>query len=239
MLYTQGLDINCSGRMTMRWFAFLLITFTPLVYSYEIIVGIGDQSKDVIRLEDKKLVGSLGSIYHCAIESAEVKVEYLSLPDARILYLLRHGSIDIGIPLVHQTDRDKYATFTKPISNIPFYLYTLNDIDLSGELGSFRFSVLRASARGSIDNLSEPPEFVEVASWDQALTLAKIGRTDGAVVPSAVIESIPKEKLIGFNKYYFGEIVASMYVSKRVINSDLLVRLINSRIPHCLSKHKN
>jgi polar amino acid transport system substrate-binding protein len=165
-------------------------------------------------------------------------VSYQYLPQARNLHLLKLGQLDVGLPLVHTPNRDDYAVFTYPLAMMYYSLYTTKNIDLTGDLSNYHFSIMRSSARGGSEFLSNNPGFIEVGKWGNAVELARIGRSDGVVIPEPVVKYLPSSVFEGFKQYDFGSIPASMYVSKKNVNTDFIVQRFNLAIQDCLSKKK-
>ena len=63
-----------------------------------------------------------------------------------MLYQLERGEIDLGLPLVKVTDRDKYAAFTLPMVDVQFLLYSSNKIVESDDLSGNTFVIRRSAA---------------------------------------------------------------------------------------------
>lgn len=203
-----------------------------LIQASDIRVGVGDQNQKALSIDQGRLVGSLASLYQCPMEKSGLAFDLRPLPQARVLLELERGEIQLALPLVRLDHRDKYAIFTSKLMDIAFVLYTTRDIDLSGELSAYNFTVLRASA--SIDLVAQRKgRFTEVTSWIQALELARLDRFDGAVIPKVVLKGLAAENFVGLRQLNFGSIPLSMYVSKAADNAAELVQQLNAAIDQC------
>ena len=199
----------------------------------DVTVGLGDQNRDAIRLENGRLVGSLAKIYQCTLDKSGLSYDISVLPQARVLHLLERGELSLGLPLVEVPSRNEFAQFTHPMLDVPFVLYTRKEINVSDDLSAYTFTVLRASA--SMDLVVERnAQFKEVTSWTQALALARLGRFDGAVIPVPVLGRLDAENFAGLNQLDFGSIPVSIYVSRQIDNTDELVRRLNAAIDACV-----
>ena len=219
-----------------KWLLIFCIVNPAQAATTELKVGIANQHYDSLRLENGKLVGNLAEPYQCVVDDLTYSVKYYVLPQIRVLNLLQTGGLDVGIPLVQQPDRDVYAMFAEPLLWPPFHLYTKKDIDTSGDLSGYTFTVVRSAARGGKEYLARNPNFIEVNEWGHALSMAQFGRADGAVIPAPVIKSLPAKRFEGLKKQDFGSIPLSMYVSRQSANTHEILSHLNASIQHCLQK---
>jgi len=209
-----------------------LLMVSCLTQASDIRAGVGDQNQKALSIDQGRLVGALASLYQCPLEKSGLAFDLRSLPQARVLLELERGEIQLGLPLVRLDHRDKYAIFTNKLMDIAFVLYTTRDIDLSGDLSAYNFTVLRASA--SIDLVAQHNgRYTEVTSWIQALQLARLDRFDGAVIPAVVLKGLAAENFAGLRQLDFGSIPLSMYVSKAADNATELVQRLNAAIDQC------
>ncbi|MDJ0832078.1 MAG: hypothetical protein QNJ69_01060 [Gammaproteobacteria bacterium] len=219
-----------------KWLLIFCIVNPALAATTELKVGIANQHYDSLRLENGKLVGNLAEPYQCVVDDLAYSISYYVLPQIRVLNLLQSGGLEVGIPLVHAPERDEYAMFAQPLLWPPFHLYAKDDIDTSGDLSGYTFTVVRSAARGGKEYLARNPNFIEVNEWSHALAMAQFGRADGAVIPAPVIKSLPPKRFEGLKKQDFGAIPLSMYVSKQSANAHEILRDLNASIELCLAK---
>lgn len=210
----------------------LLLSASGFSLATEIIVGVGDRNGEALGLQNGRLVGALAHHYQCAFDRSGLKFDLRLLPQVRSLYLLEKGEIDIALPLVHSSERDEYAIFTRKMADIPFAAYTQREIDLSGDISSYKFAVLRSSASANLVS-KRNAQFEEVTSWVQALQLAQLGRFDGAVIPAPVIKDVDPALFEGMKRTEFGTIPMSLYVSKKSRQAGMLVEQLNAAIEEC------
>ena len=210
----------------------LLLTAAGISVAEEIIVGVGDRNGDALSVHNGKLVGSLSSYFQCPFDRSGLTFELRLQPQVRNLYLLEKGEIDIALPLVSVSTRDKYAIFTRKMIDIPFHIYTREENSLSDDMSNYKFTVLRGSASADLVTQNNA-KFEEVTSWLQALQLAQLGRFDGAVIPAPVIRNIDPGFLDGMKKIEFGAMPMSLYISKKSRDAEMLVQKLNAAIELC------
>lgn len=210
----------------------LLITAPGFSPAAEIVVGIADRNEDVISVRGGKFIGSFAELYQCPFDKSGLSFDFRLLPMVRSLYLLEKGQIDIAMPLVRVSERGEYAIFTQKLADVPFHVYTREDIDLSGDISQYKFTGMRASASGDLV-AKRNAHFEAVTDWVQALRLAQLGRFDGAVIPAPVIRTVDSDLFEGMRKKDFGSIPLSMYVSKESHHSAMVVERLNSAIEAC------
>jgi ABC-type amino acid transport substrate-binding protein len=218
-----------------KYIAFILcIGIFVQANAADVTIGLGDQNRDALHIKNGRFVGALANIYQCTLDKSGLSYEIRSLPQARVLHLLEQGELSLGLLLVKLQNRDEFAQFTHPMLDAQFVLYTRKAINVTDDLSTYTFTVLRSSA--SIDLVVERnAQFKEVTSWTQALALARLGRFDGAVIPAIVIEKLEAEHFAGLSQLDFGSIPASIYVSRQIDNTDELVRRLNIAIDACVS----
>lgn len=204
-----------------------------LTAAHEITIGLGDTNRVALSYQNGQFVGSLARLYQCTLDSAGFSYQVQYYPQVRVLHLLDRGEIDIGFPLARLPDRDQYAVFTHPLFETRFHLFTHKNINPDSDLSDYTFTVLRASASAKIA-ASRNASYEEVASWTQALSLAKLGRFDGALIPAPIVADIGASQLDGLNRIDFGSIQVSIYVSKKTDHHDEIVSKLNAAIKKCV-----
>ena len=225
--------------MLRLFLAFFCTFYLTKVNATELAIGIGEQNKIAIRLENEKVVGSHSKVVQCVLSKMDVTIKYQVLPQARMLHLLKVGKLDIGVPLAKSAIRDKYALFSDPIYWVRYSLYTSNKIDLSENLSDYTFAVIRSSVKGGDKLLEHNPNIIEVNTYGQALKMTKSGRIDGVILPAPVIKNLTDEHLSGLQKQDLEVIPVSMYVSKKLNKSDKIVSQLNTLIESCLFLKSN
>lgn len=204
-----------------------------LVAGHEITIGLGDTNRVALSYENGQFGGSLARLYQCSLDSAGFSYKVNYYPQVRVLHLLERGEIDIGFPLARLAERDRYAVFTHPLFETRFHLFTRKNIDPDSDLSGYTFTVLRASASAKIA-ASRNAKYEEVASWTQALPLAKLGRFDGALIPAPIVADIGNDQLDGLKRIDFGSIQVSIYVSKKIDHHEDIVARLNTAIKKCV-----
>lgn len=228
------MNLNCGIQKIIRYLlvALLFITSSKLI-AEEYLIGVGDQNRVAIGVEDKRLVGSLGPTYQCILDKSGIEYDLRLMPQARMLHELRIGNLHVALPLVKFAKWDEFAIFTSSILNIKYVLISKDSFDLSGNLSNRTFTIMRSSASRDLVQLYNA-NFEEVTSWTQGISLVKLGRYDGAVVPELIIQDLEPKEFEGLTKNDFGYLPLSAYVAKNIGNTDAIVKKLNQAIENCV-----
>ncbi len=234
MGYIRGMTSGVLVKLGKMAIGFVLIlSSAQAMAEQEITIGLGDTNRVALSYENGQFGGSLARLYQCVLDSAGISYKVLYYPQVRVLHLLERGEVDIGLPLAKLPERDQYAVFTQPLFETRFHLFTRMNINPNSDLSGYTFTVLRGSASAKIA-ASRNANYEEVASWTQALSLAKLGRFDGALIPAPIVSDIGGDELGGLKRIDFGSIQVSMYVSKKTEHSEDIVVRLNAAIEECL-----
>ncbi len=218
-----------SLRLAVLTIFFVLVA--P-VHASSIVVGVADGNTDVLSWRDGRFVGKLGPRYQCVFDNTKLDFVFRTYPHARILHNLESGDIDIGLPLVRVSDRDRYAVFASGILDVDFLLFSSKPIDPDADLTGHTFTVRRSTASKDLV-LERNGRFEEVSSWSQAVELAQMGRFDGVVIPEIIANGLPAEQYDGLHRSRFGTIPLSLYVSRQSSQRDELVARFNQAVADC------
>ncbi len=234
MGYIQGMASEALVKLGKLAIGLVLgLSSAQAMAGHEITIGLGDTNRVALSYENGQFGGSLARLYQCTLDSAGLGYKVRYYPQVRVLHLLERGELDLGLPLARLPERDQYAVFTHPLFETRFHLFTRKSIDPDSDLSGYTFTVLRASASAKIA-ASRNANFEEVASWTQALSLAKLGRFDGALIPAPIVADIGDDQLNGLKRIDFGSIPVSIYVSKKANNAEQLVATLNAAIRRCI-----
>lgn len=234
MGYIQGMASEVLVKVGKLTIGLVLgMSSAQALAGHEITIGIGDTNRVALSYENGQFGGSLARLYQCALDSTDLGYKVRYYPQVRVLHLLERGELDLGLPLARLPERDRYAVFTHPLFETRFHLFTRKSIDPDSDLSGYTFTVLRASASAKIA-ASRNAKYEEVASWTQALSLAKLGRFDGALIPALIVADIGDNQLDGLKRIDFGSIQVSIYVSKNIDHHDDIVTRLNAAIKKCV-----
>ena len=211
----------------------LLLALPVVAQARILVIGIGDTNRVALSYDNGSFGGSLATLYQCTLDNSGLDYRVQFFPQVRVLHLLERGEIDLGLPLARLEDRDRYAVFTQPLFVTRFHLFAREDIDLSGDLSAYTFTVLRASASAKLA-ASRGANYEEVGSWIQALDLARLGRFDGALIPAPIVSDLGEGQLSGLTRIDFGSIPVSIYVSRKTRDLDYVVNQLNAAIGACV-----
>ena len=93
-----------------------LVLLPALTPAQVLKIGMSDTNRVALSYADGRFGGSLAPLYQCALDNSGLDYELLFFPQVRVLHLLEHGEIDLGLPLARLDDRDLYAVFTRPLA---------------------------------------------------------------------------------------------------------------------------
>lgn len=198
-----------------------------------LVIGVGDQNQKAVSVKNGKLIGSVASNYQCILDKLGFAFDLQLLPQARILRQLEQGEIAIGMPLVKYNDWDEFAIYTNTVIRVPYYLFSSKELDLSQDLSNRTFGIMRASITKDMA-IQRNAQYREVTSWLQALSMVKLGRVDGAIIPGPIVEHLGKESFSGLTQAYLESKPVSFYVSKKAKNAENLVKRLNDTIDMCI-----
>ena len=216
----------------LRYFFVLLFALPLSTSAAETRIGIANQHKSALDVKNGRFTGVLAQAFQCPLDRSGLSFDMLMMPHARVLLQLKRGEIDIAIPLVQVDRRDQYATFSKPLLEVEFALFSLKPVNQEQDLSNYTFTVLRSTA--SVDLVKQRNgKVIEVSSWPQALELARLGRYDGAVIPLASIANLPAENFEGLQQFEFGWLPIGFYISQAIPKRVELLQKLNAAIDAC------
>lgn len=222
-----------SGKAAKYIISILMLSATLYARADTITIGVADGNFEALGVKNGMFVGSLSEIYQCTIDNSGLNYNIRVFPHARILYKLKRGEIDLGLPLVKMSNRDEFAVFASPMLDAPFLLYSSEQLADSGDLSDYTFVIRRSTASKDLI-VARNAQYEEVSSWRQALLLAKVKRYDGAVIPAVIARSFDDEDFDGLYESNFGSIPVSIYVSQQIDNTEKLLESLNLAIKGCV-----
>jgi len=197
-------------------------------------MAVVSNTENALNFTDGKFSGELASKYQCVIDALPYSIEFYVLPYARLLKMLKAGSIDVGLPLSKSETRSEFAQFTLPLTSITIDLYSQKPLNDKTKYNQLTVVFSRSSAVKPIADKYNMTSY-EVNGWQQAIKMVAHGRHDAAFIPTIIADGFDKKIFQGLYRQSSGVLQTSMYVSKKSQYKDELVEKINIETKNCLA----
>lgn len=194
--------------------AALLLTVMSSAQSSTVRVGVSEEFASVVSVVDGRLSGPIGPPYHCLFDSAGYDVTFKVLPHARLIHELRAGGVDVGLPLVHESSRDEFATLGDTVIESHYLRVSLPGQSVAPEADAAQYVYLRGFAGGSILDELDGESF-EVSRWEQAIAMLERRRADFLLITEKTFNQLSDNNAAGLNV----DVIRSLSVSFYVANS--------------------
>ncbi|HET8850559.1 MAG TPA: hypothetical protein VFM78_11825, partial [Marinobacter sp.] len=194
--------------------ALWLMMCAGLAHSETIRVGVGEEFASVVSVDAGRLKGELAAAYNCVFDGVNTPIRFQVLPHARLIHELRAGTVDVGLPLVHEASRDAFATLGDPVIQSNYLRVSLPDQTVAPEADSAKYVYLRGFAGGSI--LRElGGESFEVSRWEQAIAMLERGRADFLLITEKTFNQLSDNNAAGLDVDVIRRLDVSFYVANR------------------------
>ncbi|WP_167352685.1 substrate-binding periplasmic protein [Marinobacter adhaerens] len=147
----------------------------------KIRVGVGAEFESVVSDENGRLKGVIAEPYNCLLEGAGYSYEFVTLPLARLVHELRAGNIDVGLPLVHDSSRDDYATFGNTVIKSSYLRISVRSNQQKPDEPEARYVYVRGFAGRALLRGLDGRSF-EVSEWSQAIAMLRRQRADYVLI---------------------------------------------------------
>lgn len=204
-------------------------------YGDTVRVGVGEEYSSVVSLVEGRLEGEIAEPYRCLFENSGHDVTFRVLPHARLIHELRSGAVDVGLPLVHETSRDEFATLGDPVIESHYLRVSLPGQTLAPEAESANYVYLRGFAGGSILDELDGESF-EVSRWEQAIAMLERGRADFLLITEKTFNQLSANNSAGFNVDVIRSLNVSFYVTNR---RPALLKTLNAANQSCRQESRS
>lgn len=192
--------------------------------SQTVRVGVVEGIPREIAVSQGHLVGRFSSFYNCAFDSLGGRLRFQEMPLAQILYQLKKGRLDVGLPLVQTEERDQYADFGGRLFQTEYVYLLLEDLPPLEQTFGLTYSFIRRFV-GEQLLLGEGAKMLAVSGWKQAVDMLKMGRADVVILPWVLLEPL----MADFEGQYFVRSASwvdiSLYVSHSTEEKGLAEKL--------------
>ncbi len=218
----------------MRWMSVGAVFMFACALAFPAIgevfrVGVGEEFVKVIRVQDGQLQGEISSGYHCMLEKSGHEFEFLVLPLARLIHELRLGGVDVGLPLVHESSRDRFATFGDTVIESSYLRVSLPNTVIQHDDPGARYVYIRGFAGKAILRDLEGESFA-VSSWEQAIEMVRRHRADFVLITEKTFEAMTQANSDVFNVQKVSGLDVAFYVSSE---QPALLRSLNGANSRC------
>ncbi|MCK7549249.1 transporter substrate-binding domain-containing protein [Marinobacter koreensis] len=187
-------------------------------------VGVVEGIPREIAVDQDHLVGRFSPFYHCVFESLDQQFSFRQMPLAQILYQLKKGRLDVGLPLVQTEERDQYADFGGRLFQTEYVYLLLEDLPPLEQTFGLTYSFIRRFV-GEQLLLGEGAKMLAVSGWKQAVDMLKLGRADVVILPWVLLDPL----MADFEGQYFVRSASwvdiSLYVSHSTEEKGLAEKL--------------
>lgn len=215
----------------------LTILLCPILAAADQVVRVGvvEGIPREIAVDQDQLVGRFSPFYRCVFESLDQQFSFRQMPLAQILYQLKKGRLDVGLPLVQTKERDQYADFGGRLFQTEYVYLLLEDLPPLDQTSGLTYSFIRRFV-GEQLLLGEGAKMLAVSEWKQAVDMLKLGRADVVILPWVLLGPLMSD----FKGPYFVRSASwvdlSLYVSNLTNYESLAVNL-REKIRRC--RYKN
>lgn len=192
----------------------LLCVFAFPAPSEAFRVGVGEEFAKVIRVQDGQLQGEISSGYRCMLEKSGHQFEFVVLPLARLVHELEQGGVDVGLPLVHEVSRDRFATFGDTIVESSYLRVSLPNTVMRHDDPDARYVYIRGFAGKAILRDLEGKTFA-VSRWEQAIEMLRRDRADFVLITEKTFAATTQAGSDVFNVQKIKGLDVAFYVSKK------------------------
>ena len=100
----------------------------------KITIGVSSENGESLKYSRKQFQGELKSAYSCVINQLDSNYDVITVPQARLIKMLKNNEVDIAMPLLLLPTRDQFATRSATIYQVGYELISHSaDPDLSIE----------------------------------------------------------------------------------------------------------
>ncbi|EMP57479.1 hypothetical protein MSNKSG1_00691 [Marinobacter santoriniensis NKSG1] len=175
-------------------------------------IGVVEGIPREIAVSEGHLVGRFSSFYNCVFDSLSMPLRFQKMPLAQILYQLKKGRLDVGLPLVQTEERDEYAEFGGRLFQTEYVYLLLDNLPPLDQTPGLTYSFIRRFV-GEQLLLGEGAKMLAVSEWKQAVDMLKLGRADVVIIPWVLLQPLMSD----FKGQYFVRpavwVDISLYVS--------------------------
>ncbi|MEC7727260.1 MAG: hypothetical protein VX555_01175 [Pseudomonadota bacterium] len=179
-----------------RLFAFVVMLGTVLCAhagERHFRVGVGQEFSNVVAVRENGLHGPIASPYRCILEGSGYRFQFVTLPLARLVHELELGRIDLGLPLVQDSSRDRFAMFGDTVVKSSYLRISLSGTAGKPDEEKARYVYVRGFA-GKVLLRDLAGRTFEVSEWQQAIAMLRLQRADYVLITEKTYGTLVESK---------------------------------------------
>ncbi|MCQ8882788.1 hypothetical protein NQS96_13485 [Pseudoalteromonas shioyasakiensis] len=200
--------------------------------SAKLLIGVSSENGESLKYYRKQFHGELKSAYSCVINHLESDFDVITVPQARLIKMLKNNEVDIAMPLLLLPQRDLFATRSTTTYQVGYQLIIqANETDLS--IRNLRKQALLqgiAYKRGTgartlilkyldIDENEILSHEQEVNTWQQAVEFVAKNRAGITALPTVIAKDIEPHHFDGVTRIKMPDHQLGLYMSSRFAKS--------------------
>lgn len=198
----------------------------------KITIGVSSENGESLKYSRKHFHGELKSAYSCVINHLNTDYDVITVPQARLIKMLKNNEIDIALPLLLLPQRDLFAVRSATIYQVGYELISQSaDSDLSIEnlrrqanLNGIVYKrgtgarTLMLKYLGIDKNESLSHEH-QVSTWQQAVDFVSKNRAGITALPTVIAKDIEPHHFNGVTRIKMPDHQLGLYMSSRFAKS--------------------
>lgn len=206
------------------------LTLTILLFANQVlaatyVVAVNAGVADHIDVVDGGLVGARAPIYQCVFDLAGEDFRYTVMPLKRSLYELDKGGVDITLPLVWESSRDRYGDFGGDLFFADYVYLSIRELPPISRDSGLTYVMLRSFAGLTVLLEDKDAEVKFVNLWEQAPAMLKEGRADAVLIPAGLVAGFMEDYEGTYYQQEAGRLGVSFYVAKKHSKDGLTAKL--------------
>lgn len=156
-------------------------------------VGVGQEFSNVVAVGEAGLYGPIAAAYSCILDGSGHRFEFVTLPLARLVHELESGRIDLGLPLVQDPARDRFALFGSTVVKSSYLRISISSGMAKPDEDRARYVYVRGFAGKALLQDLEGRAF-EVSEWPQAIAMLRRQRADYVLITEKTYGTLAESK---------------------------------------------
>lgn len=218
-------------RFLFTLFALMSISLSHSI-SAKVLIGVSSENGESLKYSRKQFHGELKSAYSCVINQLDSNYDVITVPQARLIKMLKNNEVDIAMPLLLLPQRDLFATRSATIYQVGYELIShstnpdlsienlrrqanLNGIVYKRGTGA-RTLMLRYLGIDKNESLSHEHQ---VSTWQQAVDFVAKNRASITALPAVIAKDIEPHHFDRVTRIKMPDHQLGLYMSSRFAKS--------------------
>jgi len=210
----------------------LLVLFCSHPCFAKITIGVSSENGESLKYSRKQFHGELKSAYSCVINQLDSNYDVITVPQARLIKMLKNNEVDIAMPLLLLPQRDLFATRSATIYQVGYELISqstnpdlsienlrrqanLNGIVYKRGTGA-RTLMLKYLGIDKNESISHEHQ---VSTWQQAVDFVAKNRAGITALPAVIAKDIEPHHFNGITRIKMPDHQLGLYMSSHFSKS--------------------